>query len=514
MTGFGGGGASAVFIARRIARPGSLVALGALLLSPGLWLGPSLDASVFVLSGMRIRAGFVPYADLWDHKPPGSYLLNALGQGILPWLDPWLVAWLFTAIATGAAIVVFERMLRSRLSALGAYFWSVVGLVLIASFPVALGGGLTESLAILPLLVVLSAVARPVPAPSLRLSAASGLMLAVACLISLQAVPPAAVLFVAVAVRRDGCVPALKRGAAAVAGGVVLPIAIAGWLVARGAMGDALDQLLTFNAAYRNASSRAEDMSLVTVLLLVCLAIPAAITIGRMIRHPRAFDRIDWVCLAWTGLYALYIAYQGRIYLHYWIVIVPPVVWLAGLGAGWMTAGAKAPDRKVRIAATGLLASTAFAMSVSLLVVVGLQTAFGRYNADRVLESDAASWIDANTPASATLFVWGHDTSMYLLANRTPYDRYVYDFPLVTDGYAPEDHLTALLADWTASPPSVIVESLAADAPLLRTPDPGLSTPDYPALDALRAFVRSHYKLVSGSARYDVYVPVASGPSR
>jgi hypothetical protein len=206
-------------------------------------------------------------------------------------------------------------------------------LVLIASFPVALGGGLTESLAILPLLVVLSAVARPVPAPSLRLSAASGLMLAVACLISLQAVPPAAVLFVAVVVRRDGFVPALKRGAAAVAGGVVLPIAIAGWLVARGAMGDALDQLLTFNAAYRNASSRAEDMSLVTVLLLVCLAIPAAITIGRMIRHPRAFDRIDWVCLAWTGLYALYIAYQGRIYLHYWIVIVPPVVWLAGLGA-------------------------------------------------------------------------------------------------------------------------------------------------------------------------------------
>jgi hypothetical protein len=64
------------------------------------------------------------------------------------------------------------------------------------------------------------------------------------------------------------------------------------------------------------------------------------------------------------------------------------------------------------------------------------------------------SWIDANTPASATLFVWGHDTEPVSAdRTRTPYDRYVYDFPLVTDGYAPGDRLAALLADWTAAPP-------------------------------------------------------------
>ena len=69
----------------RIARPASLVALTAGLLSPGLWLGPRLRTPpVFVLAGMRIRDGSMPYKDLWDHKPPGAYLINAVGQRSCP----------------------------------------------------------------------------------------------------------------------------------------------------------------------------------------------------------------------------------------------------------------------------------------------------------------------------------------------------------------------------------------------------------------------------------------------
>ena len=74
------------------ARPASLVVLTGILFSPGLIFGPWVDAAVFVLAGARIREGFVPSRDFWDHKPPGGYLLNALGQTVLPWIDPWLVS--------------------------------------------------------------------------------------------------------------------------------------------------------------------------------------------------------------------------------------------------------------------------------------------------------------------------------------------------------------------------------------------------------------------------------------
>ena len=57
-----------------------LVALSALVLAPGLLSGPSLDAAVFMQVAERMRAGDVLYAGIWDHKPPGIYLVLVAGQ--------------------------------------------------------------------------------------------------------------------------------------------------------------------------------------------------------------------------------------------------------------------------------------------------------------------------------------------------------------------------------------------------------------------------------------------------
>ena len=489
--------------AGRVARPISLVAFAALMLSPGLWLGPSLDAAVFVLAGVRIRDGYMPYKDLWDHKPPGSYLLNALGQTVLPWLDSWIVSWLATLVFTGAAIVIFEGLLRRRLAPTSAFLWSLACLVLMASYPVTLGGGLTESFAILPLVAALWAVGGA--ESSLRVSASIGCLLSVACLLTLQALPVAVVLFVTAVSRGGGPAALLRRVGGAVGGGAVLPLATAAWLAAGGAMGNAVDQLVTYNAAYRNAAVEASDLVVVALLLLVCLAIPVAVTIVRMVRSPRAFDRIDWSCLAWVVAYVAYVGYQGRIYLHYVILVVPPAIWLAGSGMAWLMTRANAPDRRLRPATIGLLVAVVCGFAVSAVTVFGLYTALGRIGSDRIKTTDTAAWIESNTPAWATLFVWGHDPDLYLLSDRPPYDRYVYDFPLFTEGYAPADHLTALLADWPASPPQVIVESTAA-APLLRAPEAGVDVPGYPLLGSIRDFVRSHYRMAAAFDDYDVYV--------
>jgi hypothetical protein len=56
----------------RSGKPGwlfvALLAVVAALLSPGLLVGPSLDASVFMVVGWRLTEGAVTYLDVRDNK--------------------------------------------------------------------------------------------------------------------------------------------------------------------------------------------------------------------------------------------------------------------------------------------------------------------------------------------------------------------------------------------------------------------------------------------------------------
>ena len=354
----------------RVLRRLSLLGASVALLWPGVWLGTSFDASVYVLAGARLRAGVMPYRDLWDSKPPGSLLVNALGQTALPWVEPRVVEWLITVVFTGATILLLDDLLRRRFSPVVSWVGSLVGCVAMACFPVALGGGLTETLAVLPLVAALWVIA--VRSRTMRSTIVVGALLSCSCLFSLQCAP-AVVCLGAAAVWRTGEIRSTARQAAAlVAGALPAPGAVAAWLVVGGAFGDAVDQIVIFNFADREAGGQLASLLPVTILLLCGLAVPFAVAAAGYVRHPRLFDRVEWACLAWCLLYAMYILYQGRIFLHFVIPLVPPLIVLASRGLDELIFRIRSARPRLRWVAICLSMAGAAGMTISAVSTVYL----------------------------------------------------------------------------------------------------------------------------------------------
>ena len=491
------------------ARTLSLAAVGIVNLAPGLVLGPVLDAAVFLLIGSAVRNGGLPYRDYWDHKPPGAYLLNAAGQTAVPWLDRWLVDWLMTVVAAVVAMVILERLLRPRVGGPVAWVSTLIFACVITAYPVALGGGYTESFALPLVMVALWLVAGG--DRRARSVAATGVLLAAACLFSLQAAPAALGIGLAtiVSTRRE----TIRNGLIFVAAGLVLPLALIAWLAWGGALPAAWDQLVHYQSVYRSIGPGAWLAAFIAtdLIALGCLLPPVVSTCVRIGRGKVEVDRVMAACLGWILAYAALVLFELRLDPHYLILLAPALAVVGAPSLAWCVANLRAAQPRIRRAAFSLLTVTAV-MAVMVEAWSGEWLALTPANgtAWQAEVRTAAAWIDANTPASASLYVWGNYAGLYLSFDRTPEQPYLYEFPLTTAGYWSASSTHDLVARWSQAGPDVIAEapsSVPLSLPAVSVADPRT----YDVLDELRSFVKGHYRIVLDQADLRIWERV--GPN-
>jgi len=486
-------------------------AIAVLMLLPGLLAGPSLDAAVFTHLGLTLRAGDLPYRDAWDHKPPGIYLLIAFVTAALPMVGAWLMVWLSTAVFTVGTLEVLRRLLDWNRPGSRHGIALVAAAVALTCYPLALGGGNTESFAVLPATAAVLVAATGVDR---RRTFAAGLLIGAANLLSLESIPAAVAVLVLLVI---GSAPRGPRATFAslavyVTGGLTVLMPVLTWLAVAGLLPAAIDAVIGYNAAYsalnRQEVDRLAASALVTGLILLFLIVPAVLRFVVRGRYGR-LTPIDSACLAWVAATVVYLAYQGRLEPHYVIVTVPALVVLA---APTITAAAKAMATSRR----GLLAvALPLAIVLGSSGIVAVQVGYADYTAgDSGQVAAVGTWIRDNTSPTDTIFVWGIQPDIYDAAGRAAASRWVYLLPLLTPGYSTPAQAADLANNLIDRRPAVIVDAgsivpgVQSIIPPLLIPRPILAGDGrtFDALDPVRAVVRDQYRLAGIVDGWPVYV--------
>lgn len=221
--------------------------------------------------------------------------------------------------------------------------------------------------------------------------------------------------------------PALVADIAIMAGSAVVPAVVALYFSASGILDDAV--FWTWTYIWHHYFPSVQDSLILRVLgtpVLFVLALAPAVLLAAVARGAGRWPILWWLLSMVTAGFI-----GGRMYGHYFLLSVPPLCVLAGLGAAraWPTPGSRPLLRRATIAVTALLA---VGEVTGAMLYEGATDSFWSPKPDY---RQATDYLQTATSPNDRVFVWGWFPALYVLGNRCPSTRFVYAHHLA--GYAP-----------------------------------------------------------------------------
>ncbi len=413
---------------------------------PGFLLPMDQDSGCYAYVGVSWTRGALPYRDVWDHKPPGIYLIPVLLQVTTGSVTPVAMRACAVAFGAGTLLLVYgiaAALAGRRAAVVAAFVYAICSSGVLVTretleteHPMAFLSLLAVWLMVLcarqwrPGLLVLAGLCagasvtfKPISAPVIGLAFLWLLW---------QQRETGAVVF-------RGLIAAATMGV----GFLIVPAVFLGYFAAVGILGDFV-QAFRYNFVYRAAAEYGGGASggLAIVLArvrelapeqgwLVVLALCGAIAVLR-----RRHETGTGLLLLWAIGAAIGMAGAGRFYAYYFLPLCAALAPLAGLALVQMWEGFRATPHGV-----APLGRWADARHTLLLVLAVALAAFGLWrergtlrelrsplNTNVILDKMARR-IRANTSPGEQIFVWGTRQQVYALADRPAPTRYTYDAP-------------------------------------------------------------------------------------
>lgn len=342
--------------ARRLAVPALLLA--ASFASRSMGFVPAVidtDVGLYMVQARAWLAGGWPFVAVWDMHPPGAPALIALAMALFG--ESVLAVRLLGIIAaalTGWALSALVRAAGgSRAQGLAC------GLVYVVHTPLLTGLETNTEILFAPFVAAAMLLATRAAVRALDHAAAPrplGLA-AIAMPIGLALVIKQIVFFEGSLAFAVAVLPAWRRGLlgpgrvvvlaavyAAVCAAPITLLALAYWI--GGAFGELWDALVLAPLRYGGGRLPLGEAAWAVLAALLALALPLILAAIATIRPPPGPARLVGLGWAWLGAASLGIAAPGMFFQHYFVMALPPLALLAGLGA-WRLACALRPATPV-----------------------------------------------------------------------------------------------------------------------------------------------------------------------
>jgi hypothetical protein len=448
------------------------------------------DTGIFSVIGKAISEGGFPYVDAWDQKPPAIYLLFAVA--IHGPLDLIRNVRLFDLAWTSATAVLLielgRRWWNLRAGVISGLSYGVIYVTTTGWSQLAQPDGFIGLPLVLALLLQHAGRGRrwSLVAAGLALGFAFQLRFIMALLIPFM--PYADVLG---APGRDRFRIWLRTMVWLGAGFVAVQIVLALWLAGGGALDDYI-AATRFASGYTRlggpwqgpdgptlgAYVEAVRLSFVFwALMRLLLTAPAVIGgfYGAFIAKDRRVQQmVIFSVLAYAG-----IAAQAKFFWYHYLYMQA----FLALLSGWTWDRTYSRLRAVQ--------PPPVALATAMLLVIGLLLAtpevttragnqwksyvrwftrpqerdlFLGYFPGYLTTRDTAVYLRERTSPGDTLYIWGYDPLIYLLADRPSASRFIYSFPMMSS-WAPHSWTEEFLADIKARPPIYFVAQRNQGAP-------------------------------------------------
>lgn len=428
---------------------------------------PERDSGVFLYFGEQILNGKIPYRDMWDHKPPAIYYIDAIGlfigNGSL-----WGV-WLLEFISLYSASVLGFLLLKRAFGIIPAIFGSIGLLVSLVLLP---GGNLAEQFAL------------PFQFGALYLFWKSeehdnyswrgflvGIVSAILFLLKPNLIGISlSIIIYLIFYRRNNL---LKNITTIILGAVSIIFVVVIYFSANNALSSLMDSVFRYNSIYSMTVSENRILSITDGLkllsksgisIIVLISWIAGIFYEDFNKHLKLSENSKHLInLSLIGLSIEFVlsAISGRLYSQYYIAWLPVFTILIGFFAYINLSVMSRFEVSIRARKInpGNIFLLALLLGMIFPIVGVLHEQIKPVDRNDIVGYQAKEYILNTTNKSDYVLMWGAETRINFITHRQSPTRYVYQYPLYTNSYQKPEMFKEFLTDIKVNKPILIIDA-------------------------------------------------------